>query len=65
MDNLVLVGFSCSGKTTIGRNLARRLRLKFVDTDRYIEDTRDATGRMCAIHLRPERWLTRGYRKAG
>jgi shikimate kinase len=38
MDNLVLVGFSCSGKTTIGRNLARRLRLRFVDTDRYIED---------------------------
>jgi shikimate kinase len=38
MDNLVLVGFSCSGKTTIGRNLARRLRLRFVDTDRYIEE---------------------------
>jgi shikimate kinase len=38
MDNLVLVGFSCSGKTTIGRNLARRLRLRFVDTDRYVED---------------------------
>src|ERR671914_2807622 len=38
MDNLVLVGFSCSGKTTIGRNVARRLRLRFVDTDRYIED---------------------------
>lgn len=39
MDNLVLVGFSCSGKTTVGRNLARRLRLTFVDTDRLIEDT--------------------------
>jgi len=38
MDNLVLVGFSCSGKTTIGRNLARRLRLTFVDTDRVIEE---------------------------
>jgi shikimate kinase len=38
VDNLVLVGFSCSGKTTIGRNLARRLRMRFVDTDRYIED---------------------------
>jgi shikimate kinase len=38
MDNLVLVGFSCSGKTTIGRMLARRLRLRFVDTDRQIED---------------------------
>jgi shikimate kinase len=38
VDNLVLVGFSCSGKTTLGRNVARRLRLSFVDTDRYIED---------------------------
>ena len=38
MDNLVLVGFSCSGKTTLGRNLARRLRLRFVDTDRAVED---------------------------
>ncbi len=38
MDNLILVGFSCSGKTTLGRNVARRLRLAFVDTDRYIED---------------------------
>src|SRR5579859_6710746 len=37
MDNLILVGFSCSGKTTLGRNVARRLRLTFVDTDRYIE----------------------------
>jgi shikimate kinase len=38
VDNLVLVGFSCSGKTTLGRNVARRLHLSFVDTDRYIED---------------------------
>jgi shikimate kinase len=38
MDNLILVGFSCSGKTTLGRNVARRLRLAFVDTDRYIEE---------------------------
>ena len=38
MDNLILVGFSCSGKTTLGRNVARRLRLSFVDTDRYIEE---------------------------
>jgi shikimate kinase len=42
MDNLVLVGFSCSGKTTLGRNMARRLRMRFVDSDRYIEEV---TGR--------------------
>src|ERR1700694_6325486 len=38
MDNLILVGFSCSGKTTLGRNVARRLRLAFVDSDRCIEE---------------------------
>jgi shikimate kinase len=38
MDNLVLVGFSCSGKTTLGRNVARRLRLQFFDTDRLVEE---------------------------
>src|SRR4029450_4734888 len=37
MDNLVLVGFSCSGKTTLGRNVARRLRLRFVDSDKFVE----------------------------
>ena len=43
MDNLILVGFSCSGKTTLGRNVARRLRLAFVDTDRFIEDMTGST----------------------
>jgi shikimate kinase len=37
-DNLILVGFSCSGKTTLGRNVARRLRMTFVDSDRIIEE---------------------------
>lgn len=31
----------------------------------YIDATRDVTDRMCAIHIRPERWLTRDYTKAG
>lgn len=38
MENLVLVGFSCSGKTTVGRTLARRLRLRFIDTDKVVEE---------------------------
>jgi shikimate kinase len=38
MDNLILVGFSCSGKTTLGRNLARRMKLPFVDSDRFLEE---------------------------
>jgi shikimate kinase len=34
---LVLVGLPGSGKTTVGRQLARRLRLPFIDSDHAIE----------------------------
>ncbi len=34
---LALIGLPGSGKTTIGRQLARRLRLPFVDSDHVIE----------------------------
>ena len=34
---LVLVGLPGSGKTTVGRQLARRLHLPFVDSDHAIE----------------------------
>ncbi len=37
MKNIVLVGFMGTGKTTIGRELARRLKRPFVDTDRLVE----------------------------
>lgn len=35
--NVVLVGLSGSGKTTVGRLLARRLGWRFVDTDQQIQ----------------------------
>ena len=35
---IVLVGLMGVGKTTIGRRLAKRMRLPFVDADREIED---------------------------
>ncbi len=35
--NLVLVGFMASGKTSVGRRVARRLGYRFIDTDRFIE----------------------------
>ncbi|HCG99710.1 MAG: hypothetical protein A2074_01120 [Candidatus Aquicultor primus] len=35
---IALVGFMGSGKTTIGRNLARRTGYRFVDIDSVIED---------------------------
>jgi shikimate kinase len=36
-NNVFLVGLMGAGKTTIGRSLAKRLELAFVDTDREIE----------------------------
>jgi shikimate kinase len=35
--NLYLVGMMGAGKSTVGRTLARRLRLRFVDSDHEIE----------------------------
>ena len=35
--NIILIGFRCTGKTTVGRQLAQRLRMKFVDSDQYLE----------------------------
>ena len=36
-ENIFLVGMMGAGKTTIGRQLARRLKLRFVDSDHEIE----------------------------
>jgi shikimate kinase len=36
-DKLVLVGMMGSGKTTVGRAVAKRLRVPFVDSDEQIE----------------------------
>lgn len=36
-NNIILAGFMGSGKSTVGRVLARRLGWKFADTDRIIE----------------------------
>jgi shikimate kinase len=35
--NIVLIGFRCSGKTTLGKALAERLGMKFVDADELVE----------------------------
>ena len=36
--NIVLIGYRCCGKTTVGKLLARNLKRKFLDTDRLIEE---------------------------
>lgn len=41
--NVVLIGFRCSGKTTTGRLLAKRLKYEFVDTDDYVEEKYEMT----------------------
>lgn len=37
-QNLVLTGFMGTGKTTVGRRLAKKLGMEFVDTDEVIEE---------------------------
>lgn len=37
MSNLVLIGMTGSGKTTIGKILSDRLKMSFIDMDGYIE----------------------------
>ncbi|MEI6856850.1 shikimate kinase [Psychrilyobacter sp.] len=37
-QNLILIGFMGSGKSTVGRELAKVLEMNFVDTDHYIEN---------------------------
>ncbi len=43
MANLYLVGLPGAGKTTVGRIVARRLNLRFVDLDRLITQREGAT----------------------
>lgn len=35
---LFLIGYMCSGKTTLGRYLANKLNMQFIDLDEYIEE---------------------------
>ncbi len=38
MNNIVIVGFSGAGKSTIGKRLADKLGMTFIDLDLYIEE---------------------------
>lgn len=37
MNNIVLCGFMGCGKSTVGKNIARKTGKKYIDMDRYIE----------------------------
>jgi shikimate kinase len=37
MNNVILCGFMGCGKSTVGRNIARKTGRRFIDMDRYIE----------------------------
>jgi shikimate kinase len=37
-DNIVLIGFMGSGKSSVGRLIARKLRFQFLDTDKLIAE---------------------------
>jgi shikimate kinase len=43
MKNIVIIGFMATGKTTVGRRLAQRLKRAFVDTDKEIESVTGKT----------------------
>jgi len=37
-DNIILIGLMGTGKTTVGRQLSRKLKMDFYDSDRVIEE---------------------------
>ena len=49
--NIYLIGYRCTGKTSVGRMLAERLGWRFVDTDQYIvEKSGQSISQMVADH---------------
>lgn len=52
--NIVLIGFMGTGKTVIGRRLALRLKMKFIDTDAEIENV---TGKSVARIIARDGWI--------
>jgi shikimate kinase len=38
MNHIILIGYRCTGKTSVGRKVAEKLELPFYDTDKIITD---------------------------
>jgi len=43
MKNIVLIGYRCTGKTSVGRKLAARLGMAFYDTDALVQEENERT----------------------
>ena len=43
MNSIILCGFMGAGKTSVGKELANRHNLKFIETDEYIEKKQNMT----------------------
>ncbi len=81
MDNLVLTGFMGTGKTAVGREVARRLDRPFIDMDteievrsgkpisRIFEEDGEPAFREIGVCALPgvgrAQWAGRGYRRGG
>jgi shikimate kinase len=48
--NLVLIGYRCAGKTTVGRKVAAQLRRKFVDTDDLLKERHGTIKEIVTTH---------------
>lgn len=51
--DIILIGFRCSGKTTIGKIIAKKLAMEFMDTDDVIEHR---TGMTIEALVKKEGW---------
>lgn len=50
-NNVILIGFMGSGKTSVGKSLAERLSYHFKDTDKLLEQrVRDTISNIFAVH---------------
>lgn len=60
---LYLVGYAGSGKSSLGKRLARRLGIRFVDTDKWVEMTEGASV-ADIFHFGGEEYFRRAERSA-
>jgi len=53
---IFIIGFMASGKSTIGKKLANKLELQFIDLDKEIEESQNTTIRLLMYELGEEKF---------